>query len=371
MKTQVLLDFIGELYEASFKEDGDWNAIATRLCELVNARSGAILVEDRVNGTRDILGVCGIPLAYVLAYRFGLSKYDHTFQLQQKIPAGLAKQLIDSEDIKSSHPLYYRLILKANDIGYLGTMNIFQDAEWHVGIGLHRSFESSPFSEEDLALLQSLHPHFRRALNIRKAFAKLRDERATLESALSRLVLGLIIVDQDAKIIFMNPVAQSLLERHLGLMIDHDNRLKAFHLKEQQQLQELIAKILSNHSKPCDLAMGVTHPQSHYAINLLLTQSNPTFCGSTEKRVAIYLSCPDSFMATSTERLMTLYRMTNAEASVAIALANGLSLAQISQANDVSIETIRTQLKQIFQKMGVSKQQDVIRVLLSGILQIN
>lgn len=371
MNSSLLLDFVGDLYEASFQENGNWDNVVTRLCQLVNAHSGVILVEDRVNGTRDILGSCGIPKAAILAYRFGLSKYDYTFQLQQQIPVGTAQQLVNAEDIKSSHPIYYRLILKANDIGYLGTMNIFQDSEWHVGIGLHRSFKSEAFSEADLATLQSLYPHFRRALHIRRAFYKLRDERSSLQAALTRLTLGLIVLNPNGQIDFVNPVAKSLLENHSGLFINSHNCLQAYHPKEQHQLQDLIHSLLQSNKPDVDLAMGVHHPQQTHPINVLLTKTDPKDNSIGLPKVAVYLSSADSAFSVCSERLTSFYSLTPAESSVAIALANGLTLAQISSAHTVSIETVRTQLKSIFQKMGVSKQQDVIRVLLSGVLRVN
>ncbi len=37
----------------------------------------------------------------------------------------------------------------------------------------------------------------------------------------------------------------------------------------------------------------------------------------------------------------------------------------------IGIKTVRSQLKSLYQKMGVKKQQDVIRILLSGVMQIN
>ena len=41
-----LLDFVGEVYEASYNP-GHWNRVMTLLCEeIMDARSGAIFIED-------------------------------------------------------------------------------------------------------------------------------------------------------------------------------------------------------------------------------------------------------------------------------------------------------------------------------------
>jgi DNA-binding NarL/FixJ family response regulator len=61
-----------------------------------------------------------------------------------------------------------------------------------------------------------------------------------------------------------------------------------------------------------------------------------------------------------------LFHFTRAESGVASALVNGLSVEQIAERHQVSRETVRSQLKSIFGKLGVSKQQDVVRLLLNS-----
>lgn len=45
---------------------------------------------------------------------------------------------------------------------------------------------------------------------------------------------------------------------------------------------------------------------------------------------------------------------------------NGQTPRQIAESQGVVVDTVRSQLKSLYAKMGVNKQQDVIRTLLSG-----
>ncbi len=366
---EALLDFVGEIYEASYRPE-HWDHVVERLCcDLLKAKSGALLFEDRQTRTRSMIGAYGLPASVRASYRFGIAKYDHTFQLQREMPVGEASQITDAEQVRHDHPFYYRLILKPNDIGFISAINIYNDDEWHVGIGLHRSFSAPPFSQEDCRILTKLYPHFSRALRIHKEFHRLRTRQQSLHEALSRFMIGLIIIGPDGKVTYQNPVSETLVANHAGLSLNN-GKPRAYYPEEDQQLQGLIKKLLHAERSNLDVgteAMGVHHPDREMNMNIMLSPLKQTDEMGNEQpgSLALYLSDPDSALNLPATALQSLYRMTPKEANVAIALANGLSPSQIGEQHGVSVDTVRSHLKNIYSKMGVNKQQDVIRVLLS------
>jgi len=63
-------------------------------------------------------------------------------------------------------------------------------------------------------------------------------------------------------------------------------------------------------------------------------------------------------------RLSSEYGLTKREVQVALAVAGGATVRTISESNDVSIHTVRSQLKTVMSKLGVRRQADVVRFLL-------
>lgn len=365
-----LLDFVGEIYEASYRPE-HWDHVIEQLCcSFLQAKSGAIFVEDRINNTRSMIGAYGLPAAVRASYRFGMAKYDHTFQLQAKMPVGEASQITHAEAVRQEHPFYYRLILKPNDIGYISAINIYNDAEWHVGIGLHRSFSAPAFSEQDCLVLKKLYPHFNRALRIHREFHRLRTQQQTLHEALTRFMIGLVILGPDGRVSYLNPVAERLITHHPGLKIVN-GKPSAHYPEENHRLQALISKQLQVDTSGVGNrteAIGVHHPDREMNMNILISPlKSGDQLGSTQPgSLALYLSDPDSTLNLPASALQSLYSMTPREADVAISLANGLSPSQISTQHGVSVDTVRSHLKSVYSKMGVNKQQDVIRVLLTS-----
>jgi DNA-binding CsgD family transcriptional regulator len=54
------------------------------------------------------------------------------------------------------------------------------------------------------------------------------------------------------------------------------------------------------------------------------------------------------------------------EAQVSISLANGHSIDEIARGSNHSAHTIRSQLKSVFRKTGVTRQSELIKLLLTG-----
>ena len=69
--------------------------------------------------------------------------------------------------------------------------------------------------------------------------------------------------------------------------------------------------------------------------------------------------------------LHQLYRLTRTEARLVAALAEGERLEGAAQALGVTLGTGRTYLKRVFHKMGVSRQVDLMRLVLSGPTQFS
>jgi len=66
------------------------------------------------------------------------------------------------------------------------------------------------------------------------------------------------------------------------------------------------------------------------------------------------------------DELASVYRLTPAEAQVAVSIANGISPSDIASSNEVAISTVRSQLKAVFLKVGVNTQAGLAKVILSG-----
>ena len=83
-------------------------------------------------------------------------------------------------------------------------------------------------------------------------------------------------------------------------------------------------------------------------------------------KVAVFLTDPNLQQPISVDNLVSVYGLTPSEAQVAITLANGHNIDEIAKTSNHSAHTIRSQLKSVFRKTGVSRQSELIKLLLTG-----
>lgn len=68
------------------------------------------------------------------------------------------------------------------------------------------------------------------------------------------------------------------------------------------------------------------------------------------------------------DRVAAMHGLTRAEARLASLLAEGISLEEAAEALLVSIQTVRSQLKLVFAKTGVTRQAELVALILTDML---
>ena len=77
----------------------------------------------------------------------------------------------------------------------------------------------------------------------------------------------------------------------------------------------------------------------------------------------VFISDPEKKPTFRSEILREFYRFTQAETRLAALLADGHSLNEAAELHSVTQETVRSQLKAIFQKTGTKRQAELVRML--------
>jgi DNA-binding CsgD family transcriptional regulator len=80
-------------------------------------------------------------------------------------------------------------------------------------------------------------------------------------------------------------------------------------------------------------------------------------------KVAVFVSATHPDLAPALDTLARTYGLTAAESRVARALAEVGSTPMIAQALGVTVATVRTHLRSLFEKTGARRQVEIVRLL--------
>jgi DNA-binding CsgD family transcriptional regulator len=83
--------------------------------------------------------------------------------------------------------------------------------------------------------------------------------------------------------------------------------------------------------------------------------------------VLLYLSDPAAESVAPEPLLQSLFGLTKSEARLTTLLVDGLKLAAAAEAMDITEGSARIYCKRIFAKMGVSRQTDLVKMVLNSV----
>lgn len=172
---------------------------------------------------------------------------------------------------------------------------------------------------------------------------------------------ALLMLDRQGQIIFRSDAAKTLIKRFPQLEAEWGQRLSApLARRLDRRLEDFRTQLrfAAAHERPTLLIEDPEHGELSIRAELA-PKTNP------DCTWILHLSTCPSQIRICNAYLVQRYGLTSTEAALAAALGEGASPAQFALRQRSSISTVRTQLRQVFQKLGVKNQAGVLRRLLA------
>jgi len=376
-ETAEMLDIVGSIYEASY-DSSQWAPVLLRVAKLTNSSSAALIFRDETYPRANFVHSYGIPAKLFRRYLLRYIHLDPFFELVvKKLPNGTVSAdhlLVSSrEELREISTEFYDDFMIPNDFYHIGGAGLLKDGDRMAAIAIQRKKEMGAWSDEELEKLSALTEHFQRAFRIHREFTRLRIQEYAVYAMFDQLVIGLILLDTNAKPVYTNPTAKSIIKTHPALKIQA-GKLSTSKYDDAKKLASLISNAVDNDDDIDTMrggVLGLRHPDSTLPLLLLaipVSDLKVAFESTVEgAHVALFISDPERSQPISAEALIETFDLTKAEAGVTVSLINGLSPKEIAHNKSVSTNTIRTQLKSIFRKTCTNSQADLVRLLLTGL----
>ena len=233
-------------------------------------------------------------------------------------------------------------------------------SEWGIGIfGVNRGKGAGAFGADAAKALESGAEALRRVLMVRGEIATHQHQAGLARSMLDIVGVAVICVGQGQDILHANEAADALLRRGLGVYVKN-GVLKARSEMAQRQMEAAVAGATASFQpKTATFVIPRLSEAGAEALSAYQVTAVPLAKLSGPSKALLVFKDPDAREPTLLQRVKAFYRLTNAEAEMAVALSEWLSLAEIASRRAVQEATVRSQVKSLSAKMNCNRQTQI------------
>jgi DNA-binding CsgD family transcriptional regulator len=265
---------------------------------------------------------------------------------------------------------FYRLVTSPDGVGDILCIEIRLEDRSVYRMRFTRDVGADRFGDAERQFATLLVPHLTRAFRMGRQLARYQLLQERFATACDRLGVAMIVLDSKGHVIEQNAAAAQILSDEDGLTLRR-GQLYATYPGENFDLQRALRKALSETAKIDDVAhvMAISR-ESTPSIGLLI-QSIPYAqglrAGASRPSAIVFIRDPEHRIANGARTAQILYQLTQAESAVVMLLANGSSIQEAADTMNIQLTTARTHLRSIFNKLGVSRQSDLVRQVLNSV----
>ena len=362
---------LASLYDAML-DDTYWPAASALIDEACGSTGNALLVGK---GPKDDLRVLFVGLYYRGQRREDLEReYLEIYHpIDERVPR--VRQLPDSrlvhvtdlytaEELKTS-PTYNEILFRGKQQDSLNVRMDGPDGS-HMTWGIGDPVAPDGWASPQVAMVRALLPHIRQFVRVRQALVRAEAHNTTLAALLDNPGIGVLHLDRRGQIIVANDRARSLL-RHGDVLSEEDGALRARAPGDQLRLQQLMTDALPasgaaavSGSMPLHRSSGLPPFVVHVKP---VGVPDPDY--GARHAAALVLIVEPGRHRVDPGLVATTLGLTRMESQVAVWLAEGKSVQDMAETTGHTRDAIYWHLKHIYKKQSISRQADLVRLVLS------
>jgi DNA-binding CsgD family transcriptional regulator len=174
-------------------------------------------------------------------------------------------------------------------------------------------------------------------------------------SILDTIEVPIFVVEKDSHLRYANAAGEAMLS-HGGPLRSVENVLTSDHLPDSQRLKSAIANSCAAGESQVVLMKDSGARQPPIAVIVPMRNGE-----AGQALVMLRQTAPSSVALVHS--LRQLFRLSPAEAAIAIALATGADLHEIAEERSVKLNTLRSQIASIMAKTNTRRQAELVAMV--------
>lgn len=343
---------------AAIEDDRAFDGLADRIAEACSTRSAILTLLE--NNVATLVKANWWDRAFLTTYEQHFVHDDPWTALSLRLGRFGRAAALDSamppEDFQRT-ALYNDLMRQAGDDTGRCLGVAPPPGREGVMLAVHRAADDAAFTAQDERRLDEVYGHVRRIVALRRSRAVERARGARLQNLVDQSGEAILHLDRNLRVVAISAAVERLLEKRDGIFL-RDRRL-VLPVNIETELRAAIAAIIDRTVR-ARTALLCPRPSGRRAYRLRLLPAG--FDG--DAGVLLRIDDPDVTPSPDWQvALREAYGLSAMEADLASRLLADHSLDEIAAQRGVTRETLRTQLKSLFHKTGVTRQSSLVRLL--------
>ena len=262
---------------------------------------------------------------------------------------------------------YYNGFMRQHDMHSLLRFTLQKDEDHHQSISIMGPKSLGEFGKSEVDRCKLFLPHLQRSAKVTRHLTVSMSLMQSVHNTLEVHSDSVILLNRSGEVLFANRAACSMAALSDSFILRR-NRIIALRSEENNELQRLIAttigQVFGPHEARAD-AMRLTRSGEarNYVAVIAPLAGSSALHEKTAPVACVVITDPAKTPPHSPSLLKKLYGLTPAEARLAERITLGESPEQAAATLKIGIATARTHLSSIFHKTEVSRQSELVRLL--------
>lgn len=277
-------------------------------------------------------------------------------------------QVVAPEQLKRSS--HYQKLMEPFGLEHAIGMRIGQMDGITFFVALLRGPDKLNFGKKTAIMLSELKIHLQLAIELRALQKKQEAGKRIYSDVLNSLTVATVILDGKGKVLEVNEAASAILKRNSCMAILGGYLVPERHRHSTEFNRVLKAAVTHWEKRITEPFVDALRMDSTGGDIGVLIRTAPHFDWYQTENVPNVIVHLDDFEAgqSAPEQIIArLFRLTRAESRLTACLVQGLTLVEAANRLGITESSARTYSKKIFCKTGVSRQTDLVRLVLKSV----
>jgi DNA-binding CsgD family transcriptional regulator len=369
MDAEAFSALVADIYDAAL-DPPSWRRVLKKICGFARGGPTACLFwQDAVKRTGQVYHIWGGDPHYSRLYwdkYVGLNPFTAVaghFPVEEIYSAADTLPLPQFFETP-----FYKEWMMPQGWGDVLSANLDKSATSLAVFSIARHARDGLVDDEMRRRMRLLVPHVRRSAMIGKLINLGRVEAAAFADTLDGLQAGMFLVDAGGRLVHANASGRAMLNE--GNVLHANGRLVALDAQSDEALRHILLAARKGDATPGDKGVAVrlaARDGDQFVTHVLpLTSGARRRAGISYAAIAaIFVQKAGHDASPALAMLAQQFELTPAEVRVLIAIMDYGGVAKVASTLKLSPATVRTHLRHVFEKTGMRRQADLVKLMTS------